>query len=45
MKNLSFFFGQLFLFMLTLAGLLAVSLLVPQVSLELADFLSFQTMS
>jgi hypothetical protein len=37
MKNLSFFFGQLFLFMLTLAGLLAVSLLVPQVSLELAS--------
>jgi hypothetical protein len=37
MKNLTFFFGQLFLIMLTLAGLLAVSLLVPQVSLELTS--------
>ena len=37
MKTLSLFFGQLFLIMLSLAGLLAVSLLVPQVSLELAS--------
>jgi|AntAceMinimDraft_1070359.scaffolds.fasta_scaffold50908_2 hypothetical protein len=36
MKNLNLFFGQLFLVLLALTGLLAITFLVPQISLELA---------
>lgn len=37
MKTLNLFFGQLFLILLALAGLFAIFILVPQLSLELAS--------
>lgn len=37
MKNLNLLFGQLLLTLLALAGLLAITFLVPQVSLELSN--------